>query len=104
MMGLRGRLGYLVAIGTSLIVEWQYRKHGNKLLTPLAVPSSLPLVDEDEPAAKRPIGERLTNIVQTSLHDFVDIMVYLILGYLIACCWLTRQLISQDKVAAISHA
>ena len=48
MMGLRMGLGYLVAIGTSLIVEWQYRKHGNKLLTPLAAPSDLPLLDEDD--------------------------------------------------------
>ena len=102
MMGLRMGLGYLVAIGTSLIVEWQYRKHGNKLLTPLAAPSNLPQVDEDEPEKKRPIGERITNIVQTSLHDFVDIMVYLILGALIAS--LTRQLISQEKVAEVSHA
>src|SRR5262249_42855443 len=32
MMTLRMGLGYLVAFGTSLIVEWQYRKHGSKLL------------------------------------------------------------------------
>ncbi len=32
MMGLRMGIGYLVAIGTSaLIVDWQYRIHGNKL-------------------------------------------------------------------------
>ena len=101
MMGMRMGLGYLVAVGTSLIVEWQYRKHGNKLLTPLAVPSGLPLLDEDAPEKKRPIGERITNIAQTSLHDFVDIMVYLILGALIAS--VTRQLISQETVAALSH-
>jgi hypothetical protein len=101
MMGLRMGVGYLVAIGTSLIVDWQYRKHGNKLLMPLAVPSGLSMVDDDEPAQRRPIGQRITNIVQTSLHDFVDIMVYLILGALIAS--LTRQLISQDTVAMLSN-
>ena len=37
MMGLRMGLGYLVAIGTSLIVDWQYKKYGNKLLTPLSI-------------------------------------------------------------------
>src|SRR5437588_9387184 len=84
MMGMRMGLGYLVAVGTSLIVDWQYKKHGNKLLTPLATPSALPLVDEDAPAQRRPIAERITNIVQTSLHDFVDIMVFMILGALIA--------------------
>ena len=97
MMGLRMGIGYLVAIGTSLIVDWQYRKHGNKLLTPLAAPSGLPMVDETSQERRRPIGERIANIVQTSLHDFVDIMVYLILGALIAS--LTRQLISQETVA-----
>ena len=89
MMGLRMGLGYLVAVGTSLIVEWQYRKHGNKLLTPLATPSNLPMVDEDAPEQKRPVGERIANIARTSLHDFVDIMVFLILGALIAS--LTRR-------------
>ena len=101
MMGLRMGLGYLVAVGTSLIVDWQYKKHGNKLLTPLAAPSSLPLVDEDAEERRRPVGERVTNIVQTALHDFVDIMVFLILGALIAS--LTRQLISQETVAKISN-
>src|SRR5947209_19295255 len=32
MMSWRMLLGYLVAFGTSLIVEWQYRKHGSRLL------------------------------------------------------------------------
>jgi uncharacterized membrane protein YraQ (UPF0718 family) len=41
MMGLRMTFGYLVAFGTSLIVEWQYRKHGNRLLAPLAIPAAL---------------------------------------------------------------
>ncbi|HVS38019.1 MAG TPA: permease [Gemmataceae bacterium] len=100
MMGLRMGLGYLVAIGTSLIVDWQYRKYGNKLLTPLATPSSLPLLDEDAPERRRSLWERMTNIVQTSLHDFVDIMVFLILGGLIAA--LTRQLVPQNAVAAWS--
>ncbi len=101
MMGLRMGLGYLVAIGTSLIVDWQYRRHGNKLLTPLATPSSLPLADEDAPEERRPFNERLLVIVQTALHDFVDIMVYLVLGALIAS--LTRQLIPKDLVATLSH-
>ncbi len=101
MMGMRVGIGYLVAIGTSLIVDWQYKKHGNKLLMPLAVPSGLTMVEDDALERRRSIGERITNIVQTGLHDFVDIMVYLILGALIAS--LTRQLISQDTVAKWSH-
>jgi uncharacterized membrane protein YraQ (UPF0718 family) len=120
MMGMRMALGYLVAVGTSLIVEWQYRKHGNKLLTPLATPPSpeptlavkmanalapvpataivsgnpsslaLPVVEENgddddaAPAKMRTWTERLGNVTETALHDFVDIMVFLIIGALIA--------------------
>lgn len=40
MMALRMSMGYLVAFGTALIVEWQYQRHGNKLLAPLAIPVS----------------------------------------------------------------
>ncbi len=101
MMGLRVGVGYLVAIGTSLIVDWQYRKHGNKLLTPLAAPSNLPMTDDDAPEEQRPFHERLTTIVQTALHDFVGLMVYLVLGVLIAS--LTRQLITRETVASLSH-
>ena len=38
MVGLRAGLGFLVAVGTSLIVERQFRKHGYQLLLPIAVP------------------------------------------------------------------
>jgi uncharacterized protein len=90
MMGLRMGLGFLVAFNTSLIVEWQYRKHGNKLLSPRSirdVKSGEP--DEDEIAGPRKtFGQRLSGIAETALHDFVDITVFLVLGALLAA--LTR--------------
>jgi uncharacterized membrane protein YraQ (UPF0718 family) len=100
MMFLRAGLGYLVAFVTSLIVEWQYRKHGpEKLLTPLAVPpknnDSL-ADDEAEAEAPKPWSKRLENIVETALHDFVDVMVFLILGALLAA--LSRQLIDREDL------
>jgi uncharacterized membrane protein YraQ (UPF0718 family) len=85
---MRMAFGYLVAVGTSLIVERQYRIYGNKLLTPLAMPPAQPEQaddDEDAPAAKpKAWGERLGNVTETALHDFVDIMVFLIIGALIS--------------------
>jgi len=105
MMGLRMGLGFLVAFGTSLIVEWQYRIHGNKLLTPLAQPPAQPEAnqeDDEEKAAKRlPWGKRLTNISETTLHDFIDITVFLILGALLAA--LTRSFLprDQDQIGAL---
>src|SRR5262249_48390732 len=89
--------------GTSIIVEWQYQKHGNKLLTPLArPPEKLNLVEngEEEAAPPKPIGQRLNSVAETALHDFVDIMVFLILGALLAA--FVRQLVSQDEIARLS--
>ncbi len=86
MMTMRMVLGYLVAVGTSVIVEWQYRKHGNKLLAPLAIPGILKNGDDDEDdmAPRKSIFQRLSNISETALHDFVDITIFLILGAAIA--------------------
>jgi uncharacterized membrane protein YraQ (UPF0718 family) len=99
MMGFRAGLGYLVAIGTALIVEGMHRKSGDALLTPLARPGQ-PMV-EDEVRAQRPLGERISNIAETALHDFVDIMVFLILGALLAAG--ARLFLSQELVADLSR-
>jgi uncharacterized membrane protein YraQ (UPF0718 family) len=102
MMGLRVGLGFLVSVVTAHIVEWQHRKYGSKLLMPLAIPSTLPMADdEDAPQEKRPFGKRLSNISETALHDFIDITVFLILGALLAA--LTRQLISQETITDLSR-
>src|SRR5262249_3826566 len=87
MMGMRMGLGYLTAACPSIIVEWQYRRHGNKLLTPLAMPPAAPSKDDEGAEAngkKKSWGERLGNVSETALHDFVDIMVFLIIGALIS--------------------
>lgn len=104
MVTLRAGLGYIVAVCTALVVDRQYRKHGNTLLAPLAIPVShtpLPLAkpgeppplndretrdeDDEAPAApRRTLWERAGNISETTLHDFVDILVFLILGALLS--------------------
>jgi uncharacterized membrane protein YraQ (UPF0718 family) len=99
MTFLRMVLGYLVAFGTSLIVEWQYRKHGNKLLAPLAVPPPQPDSDEPRPAEKKPWMLRISNMAEAALHDFVDITVFLILGALLAAA--TRLVIDRDQLEQI---
>jgi uncharacterized protein len=95
MVGLRVGLGFVVAVITAAIVQAQYRKYGNKLLTPLAAPPTdhgLLEVLEGDPVhpsigragEKRPLFQRIANISETSLHDFVDIMVFLTLGACLA--------------------
>ncbi len=118
MLGLRVGLGYLVAVGTALIVERQYRKYGAaNLLAPLALPPSLAGLpkgkeldlaraneengDEDQAVPKRAsLGQRLGNISATALHDFVDITVFLILGALLAA--FVRQMLTQEDIAQLS--
>jgi uncharacterized membrane protein YraQ (UPF0718 family) len=101
MTTLRLGLGYLIAVGTSLIVEWQYRIHGNKLLTPLATPPSTLDINNDEPTGSRdPALKRIGRISETGLHDFIDIMLYLILGALVAS--FIRVLASPDEIARMS--
>jgi uncharacterized membrane protein YraQ (UPF0718 family) len=87
VVGLRVFLGFLVAVGTALIVHVQYRKHGDKLLHRVSSPSVVHAeVDEEiqEEEARKPILQRLGNITETALHDFVDITLFLILGALLA--------------------
>lgn len=96
MIALRVGLGFIVAVVTASFVQAQYRTYGNKLLTPLAAPQpakEAAKIDAAEPQVhpsefrageKRPLSKRIANISETSLHDFVDIMVFLTLGACIA--------------------
>jgi uncharacterized membrane protein YraQ (UPF0718 family) len=105
MMALRMGLGYLVAILVSCIVEWQYRKHGNRLLTPLAQPpadkTGSEEDEEEKPEARKPFFQRLSKVCETALHDTVDITVYLLLGAFLAA--LTRMMIDQNQIAALAR-
>jgi uncharacterized membrane protein YraQ (UPF0718 family) len=106
MVSLRVGLGYLVAVGTSLIVEWQYRKHGNNLLAPLAVPdlkTEADVLSDIAEAKQKPRVSwlrRISNISETALHDFVDITVFLILGALLSAS--VRLLIPKEHLAGIA--
>jgi uncharacterized membrane protein YraQ (UPF0718 family) len=91
MMCLRVGLAYLVAFVTGLIIEWQYRRHGpEKLLVPLAVPTAgkADLADDldngKEETTRRSFLQRINSVTETALHDFVDVMVFVILGALLA--------------------
>jgi uncharacterized membrane protein YraQ (UPF0718 family) len=102
MMSLRTGFAFLVAVGTSLIVEAQYRKHGNRLLAPVAIADTAAgQADDDSSAVRKPWWRRLGNITEIALHDFVDITVFLILGALLAAY--ARQLFTEDQIADLSR-
>ncbi len=50
---------------------------------------------------KRSAWQRLSNITETALHDFIDITVFLILGALLAA--FTRQVVTQEMIADLSR-
>lgn len=125
MVGLRMGLGFLVACITAVIVHFQYKRYGNTLLTAVATPReavpvpvakrALPKSKEEVISAQAPAGpaleaieprkktilDRLGNIAGTSLQDFVDITVFLILGAVLAA--LARHYISNEEIKAFSQ-
>lgn len=100
MVCFRVGLGYLVAVGTSLIVERLHRREGNKLLLPHVVPQLQPTDQEEEAGPRKPLWQRLSNICETSLHDFVDITVFLILGAFLSAT--VRLVCPPETIAKIS--
>jgi uncharacterized membrane protein YraQ (UPF0718 family) len=89
MTAMRMGLGYLVAVGASLVVERQHRRYGNKLLMPIAMPPARPEADKEEDAAPAVVKKmgwsaRVGRISETALHDFTDIAVFLVIGALIS--------------------
>jgi uncharacterized membrane protein YraQ (UPF0718 family) len=79
-------LSYLVALVTALIVEWQARTHGNKLLHSSVTHGLMEpeAAAEERELTQRTWGDSVNNITQTALHDFIDIMAFLILGAMLA--------------------
>jgi uncharacterized membrane protein YraQ (UPF0718 family) len=100
MTVMRVLLGFLVAFGTGLVVESQYRRHGNNLLAPMAVPPALPVLSDDDIQEKLWWPRRIALIAETALHDFVDITVFLILGAILAA--LCRSFLSHDDMQRLA--
>jgi uncharacterized membrane protein YraQ (UPF0718 family) len=85
VVGWRVGLSYLVAVVTALIVHWQWNIHGNRLLHPSVLHGLRTAgANDDASVEKRTIVDRINNITQTALHDFVDIMAFLVLGSVLA--------------------
>jgi uncharacterized membrane protein YraQ (UPF0718 family) len=114
MVGLRVGLGFIVACITALVVQLQYRKYGNTLLTAVAAPPPVTAaptpqtkgqeavaVADAPPPPRQSLFRRFGNVSATALHDFVDITVFLILGAVLAA--LARSYISGDEIESLSR-
>jgi uncharacterized membrane protein YraQ (UPF0718 family) len=82
MVLLRCGFGYLVAFNVGLLIEWLSRKPDIELLSPLVLRGLAKSDEESE--SRRTARQRIDNITATALNDFVDIMVFLILGAALA--------------------
>jgi uncharacterized membrane protein YraQ (UPF0718 family) len=96
---LRVGLTYVIAVSTSLLVEWMARKYGvENLVVPLANPAAAAAAAAGNGPAKRKTAfQRLSSISETALHDFVDITVFLILGAILAAT--VRIFVTQEMIA-----
>jgi uncharacterized membrane protein YraQ (UPF0718 family) len=102
MVGLRAGLGFLVAFVTAHIVDRLYARYGSKLLTPLSMPPAEKTDEEDEAdEPRRTLWQRLANISETAVHDFVDIAVFLLLGALLSASM--HMVVSKDRIAEFSQ-
>ena len=99
MVVLRCTMGYIVAFFASVVVDRQFRKHGYaKLLAPYAIPPANASADTDdvEGGSNDPWTARLGRICDAALHDFIDIMVFLILGAVLAAG--VRQMLTHQEI------
>jgi uncharacterized protein len=105
---MRVGLGFIVAFFTSLVVEWQFRKYGKSLLSASVVKDTdigAAVGDDADSAsaAKHSWGQSLGNICETAMHDFIDIMAFLVLGAFLASAGrLLVPLIGVEKIIADS--
>jgi uncharacterized membrane protein YraQ (UPF0718 family) len=99
MVGLRSGFGFVIACVTGLVVHAMYKKHGNSLLTAIAAPRGA--ADAEEGNGRKSVFQRLSNISETALHDFVDITVFLILGAALAS--VVKLYVGPEQVTAIGR-
>jgi uncharacterized membrane protein YraQ (UPF0718 family) len=76
--------GFLVAFSTGMLVERLHQRVGDAALMRHNVMPTAKSVEEEGESKKEGLVKRLTHISETALHDFADIMVFLILGAFLA--------------------
>ena len=97
MVLLRAGLGYVIACMTGFAIHFVEKRSKTRLLTDAALPPvvakrklSLTVVEVEAPKPKKSFAQRVNNITSVALHDFMDIMVFLILGSALAALMRTN--------------
>lgn len=93
MVALRCGLSFITAFIIGNVVNRMAAKGLSDLIK---VPvKSMELAMAEEAEDKRPWNQRLVNIAQVALHDFIDITCFLILGALLAATLQTFEIVSR---------
>ncbi|MFO0938223.1 MAG: permease [Gemmataceae bacterium] len=104
MVIMRAGFGVLIACTTAMIVHYRALKSPQSMLTDSANPKAISLnmagAEDDAKDARKTVMTRVGNIAETALHDFVDIMMYLIIGALLAA--IVKTSITQASIASFS--
>ncbi|MFO0815136.1 MAG: permease [Gemmatales bacterium] len=94
MVALRCGLSFITAFIIGNVINKIAAKGVNDLIkVPIKATTSLEMVENGE--SKRPWPERLSNIAQVALHDFIDITCFLILGAILAATLQTFELVGR---------
>jgi len=93
MVTLRCGLSFITAFIIGVVVNRISKKGVNDLIKVPIKSISLEMAEVAE--AKRPWPQRMTNIAQVALHDFIDITCFLILGAMLAAFLQTYELVSK---------
>lgn len=93
MVALRCGLAFITAFIVGVIINRLSAKGVGDLIKVPIKTISLEMAEEAE--AKRPWNERVANIAQVALHDFIDITCFLILGAMLAAFLQTFEIVNR---------
>jgi len=94
MVALRCGLSFITAFIIGTVVNRMAANGVKDLIKVQIKPASLEMAEETA-EAKRPWTQRVSNIAQVALHDFIDITCFLILGAMLAAFLQTFELVSR---------
>jgi uncharacterized membrane protein YraQ (UPF0718 family) len=94
MVALRCGLSFITAFIIGVVVNRMAAKGVNDLIKVQIKSVSLEMAEEAA-EAKKPWTQRVSNIAQVALHDFIDITCFLILGAMLAAFLQTFELVSR---------
>jgi uncharacterized membrane protein YraQ (UPF0718 family) len=90
----RAVLAFVIAFTTGLIVDRQYKRFGNDLLTPNTRPDAAGADHVHE--SPKTLAGKIAGISETALSDFVDITVFLTLGAVLSA--IMRMQFTPDQI------